>query len=142
MTIEENKDVVRRFFKAFEDGDLDQILGLITDDFTWWIPPTTIASGTYPRDQWIELITASLADLAAPMSFKLGELTAENDRVSIIVAGNAPLKNGKVYKNHYHILFWLSDGKISVGKEYQDTYHVGEIYGFPNSVKNKEPSLS
>jgi uncharacterized protein len=64
----------------------------------------------------------------------LGGFTAEDDRVSVTMVGNIPQRSGKVYSSHYHILFWLRDGKISAVKEYLDTYHVGEIFGFPSAI--------
>lgn len=141
MSEENNKNVIRQFFGAFEAGDLERVISLITDDFTWWVPPTTIASGTYSKSEWVELISGILGDLAGPMTMQLGHLTAEDDRVSVTAIGNIPLNSGKIYSNHYHILFWLRDGKISVGKEYQDTYHVGEIFGFPSSHDANESRL-
>jgi ketosteroid isomerase-like protein len=89
MSGEDNKNVVRRFFKALEAGDLEQADHLTTDDFTFWVTPTTIRTGTYTKDK----------------------------------------------------LLWLRHGKISAVKEYLDTYHVGEIFGFPNSTYANESSL-
>ena len=37
------------------------------------------------------------------------------------VESYAPVTNGNVYNNHYHMLFEIRDGKIAVVKEYADT---------------------
>ena len=58
-----------------------------------------------------------------------GSLTAEADRVAAEVESYAPLVNGKVYNNHYHMLFEIRDGKITVVKEYADTAHAREVFG-------------
>ena len=134
MSIEDNKNVVRSFFKAFEDGDLGRLDNLTTDDFTFWVAPTSIASGLYTKEQWLQRISEVLEDLAGPMTLELGDLTAEDDRVSVTTLGNLPFKNGKVFNSHYHILFWLRDGKVSAAKEYLDTYQVGEVFGIPNAA--------
>jgi ketosteroid isomerase-like protein len=126
--------VVRRFIEALEAGDLQQVDRLTTDDFTFWVAPTTIASGTYTKAQWLQLMSKVLDDLAGPIRLQIGDLTAEHDRVSLTMVGNIPFKSGKVYSSHYHNLFWLRDGKISAVKEYLDTYHSGEIFGFPNAA--------
>jgi ketosteroid isomerase-like protein len=55
--------------------------------------------------------------------------------------GNLPFKNGKVYKGQYHNLFFLRDGKIALMKEYADTYHIGEIFGFPGAADAEASSL-
>jgi ketosteroid isomerase-like protein len=75
-----------------------------------------------------------LGDLAGPMTLQLGDLTAEDDRVSLTMIGNIPFKSGKVYNSHYHNLFFLRDGKVSAVKEYLDTYHAGQIFGFPSAT--------
>jgi ketosteroid isomerase-like protein len=134
MSGEDNKNVITRCFKALKAGDLEQVDHLTTDDFTWWVAPTTISSGTYIKEKWLQLISGILGDLAGPMTLQLGDLTAEDDRVSVTMVGNIPFKSGKVYNNHYHHLFWLRDGRISAVKEYLDTYHVGEIFGFPSAT--------
>nr|WP_313802996.1 hypothetical protein [Sphingobium sp.] len=72
--------------------------------------------------------------LAEPMTLETGDFTAEDDRVSLTMVGTMPLKTGKVYRGHWHMLFFLRNGKISVMKEYLDTYHAGEIFGFPNTT--------
>jgi ketosteroid isomerase-like protein len=64
----------------------------------------------------------------------LGDFTAEDDRVSVTTVGNVPFKSGKVYNSHYHFLFFLRHGEISAVKEYLDTYHSGEIFGFPSAT--------
>ena len=134
MSVEDNKNVVRRFFKALEAGDVGQAERLTTDDLTFWVAPTAISSGSYSKEKWLQAISTALGDLAAPMTLQLGDLTAEDDRVSVTMVGNMRLKNGKVYNGHYHSLFWLRDGKISAAKEYIDTYHFGEVFGFPSAT--------
>ena len=133
MSVEDNKNVVRSYFKAVEAGDLNQLALMTTDDFTFWVAPTTIVSGTYSKEKWLQLVSGLLADMAGPMTQTPNELTAEDDRVSVTAVGVIPFKSGKVYSSHYHYLFFLRDGKISAMKEYLDTYHVGEIFGFPNA---------
>lgn len=132
MKVQENKNIVRSFFKALETGDLEQADRLTTDDFSFWITPTTIRSGTYGKEQFLQAVAEVRGELAGPMTLKLCELTAEDDRVSVTIEGYLPLKSGKVFQSHYHNLACIRDGKIYAMKEYLDTYHVGEIFGFPS----------
>ena len=37
MSIDENKDVVRRFLAKFGNGDADGLIDSLTDDAIWWI---------------------------------------------------------------------------------------------------------
>lgn len=134
MSREDNKNVVKNLLDALVATDLEQVEKLLADDFTFWLAPTTISSGTYTKEKWLQLMVESFDNLAGPMTLQLGDFTAEDDRVSLTMEGHQPLKNGKVYANHYHLLFFLRDGKISAMKEYSDTYHVGLIFGFPNAA--------
>jgi hypothetical protein len=141
MSGEDNKSMVRRFFKALEAGDLEQADRLTTDDFTFWVTPTTVRTGTYTKEKFLQAVSEIRGDLAGPMTLQLGDLTAEDDRVSVTMVGSLPFKSGKVFNSHYHNLLWLRDGKISAVKEYLDTYHVGEIFGFPSATDANESSL-
>jgi ketosteroid isomerase-like protein len=134
MTTEENKNLVKRFIKAFEAKDLDEIRLITADDCTFWVAPTTVASGTYSREAFLQIISDVFADVAGSITLQIGDMTAEDDRVSVTMVGNITFKSGKIYNGTYHNLMWVRDGKISAMKEYPDTYHVGEIFGFPNAT--------
>jgi uncharacterized protein len=134
MSVDDNKSVIRSFVKGFEAGNLELLNHITTDDFSFTVMPTSVASGTYDKEKWLQRISEVLGDLAAPMTLQLGDFTAEDDRVSVTMVGNLPFKSGKVFASHYHLLFWLRDGKISAAKEYLDTYQVGEVFGFPTAA--------
>jgi uncharacterized protein len=141
MNGEDNKNILRAFFKAFAAENLEMIDRLTSNDFTFWAAPTTIGSGTYTKEAFLKLISDTFDNLAGQMTLQLGDFTEEDDRVSVTMVGNMPLKNGKVYNNHYHFLFFVRDGKISKMKEYSDTFHVGEIFGFPGAADENKSSL-
>ena len=134
MSTESNKNIVRSFIKAIVSGDLDRLALTTTDDATFWVSPTTTGSGTRNKEEYLQLISGITGELAKPMTLEMGDFTAEDDRVSLTMVGSMHLKNGKVYNGHYHYLFFLRDGKISAVKEYLDTYHAGEIFGFPDAT--------
>ncbi len=57
--------------------------------------------------------------------FTLKEITAEEDRVSVLAESHGVRKStGKKYNNHYHFLFTIENGKIIKTKEYFDTVHA------------------
>jgi ketosteroid isomerase-like protein len=87
MSTEANKDIVRSFNRAIEVGDLDQLALLMTDDATFWVSPTTIGSGTYTEETWLQEMSGMFGQLAKPMTLQMGDFTAEDDRVSVTASG-------------------------------------------------------
>ena len=51
-------------------------------------------------------------------------LTAEGDRVSVEAESYAEFTNGRIYRNIYHFMMVIRDGKFSAVREYLDTEHV------------------
>lgn len=137
MSTETNKNVVRSFINGIATGDLNRLALTTTDDASFWVSPTTVGSGTRTRDEWLQSMSDMFSGLAKPMTLEMGDFTAEDDRVSLTLVGGMHLKNGKVYNGHWHMLFFLRDGKISAMKEYLDTYHAGEIFGFPDTTAQR-----
>lgn len=131
MEAEINKKVVVDFFDAVAAGDLARLREMTTDDMTWWIAPTTIFSGTHDKAAWLDMIATMLDGAAGPFALTIDEMTAEEDRVSLTARGNMPLKNGRIYASHYHLLVRLRGRMIAAVKEYADSYHVGKTFGFP-----------
>ena len=139
MSTEDNKNIVRSFIKDWVAADFDRLALAIADDATFWVSPTTVGSGTRTKEEWLQLMSFMLGDLAKPMTLETGDFTCEDDRVSVTAVGSMHLKNGKVYNGTYHMLFFVRDGKISALKEYLDTYHAGVIFGFPDTAT--QPSV-
>lgn len=137
MGTEANKIIVRDFIKGIETGDLNCLALSTTDDATFWVSPTTVGSGTRLKDDWLQSMSAMFSTLAEPMTLEVGDVTAEDDRVSVTMVGRMHLQNGKVYNGHWHMLLFLRDGKISAMREYLDTYHAGEIFGFPEAAAQR-----
>lgn len=129
MGTDGNKKVVRSFFDAIANKDRERIGSLMTDDATWWISPTTPVSGTYSKADFLAIMPQLFDVTVGKATVTIGDVTAEDNRVSVTGLGDMQLTNGKLYANHYHYLIYLRDGKISAGREYSDTAHMSEIFG-------------
>lgn len=131
MTLEANKKLVREFFDAIAAADFARMDRMMTDDATWWVAPSTIFSGLHTKKEFLALVPQLFEQAAGPFTFDLRDFTAEEDRVSMTAKGNMPTKSGKVYASDYHFLLYVRDGKIAAGKEYGDSVHIGNVFGFP-----------
>lgn len=125
-----NKAVVTEFMEVFSRGDVDAILGFLTDDATWWVAGTIEGiSGEKDKAAFGEML-AGLSTLSTTGAIALTPkaLTAEGDRVAAETESYAELTNGRVYNNQYHFVFELSGGRIRRVKEYLDTEHTRAIF--------------
>jgi ketosteroid isomerase-like protein len=130
---EENKKVVTEFMEVFSSGDVNGILGSLTDDATWWVAGNIPGiSGTKDKAGFGEMLggiaegTKTGAITLTPLAF-----TAEGERVAVETESYAELKNGRVYNNLYHFVFTVRDGKISSVKEFLDTEHTTAVFVAP-----------
>lgn len=124
MSIESNKALVTKFWQAFSSGQYDEVLGMLTEDATWWVAGKTALSGTYPKPEFAKLLgqVTPMAPKGLRVTPKL--LTAEADRVSVEAESYAEFNNGRTYSNIYHFMMVIRDGRFCAVREYLDTEHV------------------
>ena len=130
MSIEANKATARKFLDSVVQGEAD--FSLVTDDFTFW----TAVSGEVSRSDLPAALRAEQASLAGPMVMIEDAITAEGNRVAVESHSRAPLIDGKIYANHYHVLVLFDDdGRIRQVREHMDTKHLEETL-FPLMRQN------
>jgi hypothetical protein len=62
---------------------------------------------------------------------RLGEMTAEGDRVFVEAESRATLAGGGTYNNHYVFMARFRDGKMIEHKEFADTLHIHRVVDAP-----------
>lgn len=130
---ETNKAIAREFLDAISSCDGDRIVSYLHEDATWWVSGTLPGiSGTSTKEQ----MRAALNQM--PVIYKPGTMrvipggfTAEGDRVAVEARSEGELHNGRSYRNTYHFLFVLRDGKLAEIREYIDSHHAYEIFLVP-----------
>ena len=127
--IESNKLIAKRFMQAMGSGDTVTIDSLITDDMIAICTGTSVVSGTRKRDEVVAAAAIFKQITKAGVDFEILTATAEDDRVALEMEGHGEMHDGKPYKNQYHFLFFLRDGKICKMKEYLDTKLADETVG-------------
>jgi ketosteroid isomerase-like protein len=68
---------------------------------------------------------------AGPQKLTYREITAQDDRVSLVADGTMPLKSGGNYDQTYHWLFKFRDGQIVEVLEFCDILAVWKTFGTP-----------
>lgn len=131
MSTDENKALAAEFFARFTAGDIDGALATMNDDATWWIPgkpESAPNAGLYDKERIARLFHAMQGRLKEGLKMIVLSSIAEGDRVALEVESFGELTNGRSYRQEYHFLITLRDGKISAVREYLDTQHAYDIW--------------
>ena len=123
-----NKAVVKRWIESIAAGDVATYRECYADDGVHEVPGTCFFSGVFAADQAAAAIAAVSSVTKNGLTMHILRLTAEDDRVSAEVRGEAELQTGASYNNLYHFLFTLRDGKFSNVKEFLDTKLVEDVF--------------
>ena len=143
MSIEANKTVVRRYFKAIEEADYAAIESLLANEVRFWLPPSVPDGVEFAgRHEVMRNIVESIAglyDVRVGLHPEILHLTAEDDRVAaeLVIRGRSKA-NGKDYENHYHFLFVIRDGKIAEFHEHLDTLYAFRALFEPAGITLRE----
>ncbi len=127
------KELALTWFKALVSGDVETVGELVAPDFRYFLIGNMPASGWWDLQGFIESAQMFAGVLAGPITMRIGDVTAEDDRVWIEAESQAALAGGGTYANTYVIALKVHDGKIAEMKEFSDTLHVFEAIDRPET---------
>jgi len=125
--IEANKAIVREFIEAMSRADVEAILEAYAEDGYVRTMGDTPISGVYDRERIADYAGSVYDTFPEGLEFTVHGMTAEGDRVAVEAESNGAHVSGRHYRNFYHFLFTLRDGKVASLKEYLDTQKVMEV---------------
>jgi ketosteroid isomerase-like protein len=131
---DQNKALAKAFLARFTASDIHGALDLMTDDATWWIPgkpDRTPTAGLYSKQKIARLFHAMVGQLQSGLTMTAKSCIAEGDKVAIEVESHGDLKNGRQYRQEYHMLMEFREGKICSVREYLDTQHAFDVWIAP-----------
>jgi len=134
VSTDQNKAVAAEFFARFSASDIAGALATMTDDATWWIPgkpELSPTAGMYQKDRITKLFHAMLKQLKSGLKMTPKGMVAEGERVAVEVVSEGDLKNGRLYRQEYHMLLEFRGGKICAVREYLDTQHAHAVWIAP-----------
>jgi ketosteroid isomerase-like protein len=123
---EANKQLVQRYLRAMSSGD-PALPDLLTDDVTWWVPPSSPLGGLREGKAQVLALMASgvgLYDMSVPFQIEIEALVADGEWVAVQMVMTARTAKGQPYRNFYHFAFRVRGGKICAVKEYVDTLYA------------------
>jgi len=122
----ENKEIAIKFFEALSSGS-EAYLDFYNDDSIIWTAGDNDIGGTRTKKEIIDFAQGILAAFPSGITFNITGITAENERVAVEVIGDAIHVSGQPYKNQYHFLLTINNGKILELREYMDTQLAAKI---------------
>ncbi len=131
MSEQQNVQIVKDAYAAFQRGDVATILGLLSDDVTWEllgpaeIPYAGLRRGHEGAAEFFRLLGESDEVLA----FEPHRFLAEGDFVVVLGRYEARAKStGRVAKTDWVHVFELRDGKAVSWREYFDSAAWAQAY--------------
>jgi uncharacterized protein len=127
--IDANKKTIMRFFELVTSGQLDEARKLLDKDIEWWILGDLPISGSHNGPDAVMKLYELLGQIIVPpLKLNFTAVTAEEDRVAVEFNSDGMFVTGTPYRNVYHLLLTLKNGKIIQAKEYFDTKYVASVF--------------
>ena len=124
---EENKRTVVRYFDLMTRNDIAGLMDLYDESMTLHVPGHTLISGSFGKAQLAEFASSVLDAFPKGLVFTVTGMVAEGDKVAVQAESRGVHVSGKPYRNQYHFLVTVRDGRIFESREYMDTEHVTDV---------------
>lgn len=131
MTIEENKQIARRFIDGLGTKGDTEVYDLLDEGLVWTVMADSKSfplGGDMSKGQFIDHFQGFRNALPEGMKLVVTGVTAEGDRVAIEAKSTAVLANGNELNQVYHFLLEIENGSITRVREYMDTAHAVRIF--------------
>ena len=125
-----NGKMIADAFAAWEEGDYQPFLAVVSDDVTWTVIGSTPISGTYRSKQaFVAGAVGPLHDrLAGPIRATVQNVFEDGDHVILQWTGQSASKGGRPYHQVYCWVLRLDDGKVVEATAYLDTELVTRMF--------------
>ena len=131
MGDQDNVSVVKQAYENFKSGDIEALLGQMSEDVDWRLPETEgvpFAGARRGRAQVAEFFT-TLAGAQDTLAFEPREFVAQGDKVVALGQYRWRVKqSGREYGGDWAHVFTVRDGKIAGFHEYMDTAAAADAY--------------
>ena len=124
MSDQDNTNVVKQAYENFKTGNIEALLGQMSEDVDWRLPDiegVPFAGARRGTGQVGEFFS-TLADAQDVLSFEPREFVAQGGHVVVLGEYKWRVKkNGREYGGDWAHVFTVRDGKIVAFHEYMDT---------------------
>ena len=124
MSEQDNVKTVQQAYASFKNGDIQTLLGLMSDEVGWQLPEIDNVpfSGSRQGREGVKQFFSMLADSQDVQSFEPREFIAQGDKVVALGSYRWRVKStGREFGGDWAHVFTVLDGKITGFQEYMDT---------------------
>ena len=124
MSEQNNVGVVKRAYENFKSGNIEGVLGQLSDDVDWRLPEIENVpfSGARRGREKVGEFFSTLAGAQDVRSFEPREFVAQGDKVVALGSYRWNVKGtGREYGGEWAHVFTVRDGKIAGFHEYMDS---------------------
>jgi uncharacterized protein len=135
--MKDNKDIVMDWLEATLRGDADKVRELHARDCRFLVAGDMPYCGWMDRESFFKQTT--ILPLDGPITFEIGDITTEGERVWFEAQSFATLKDGQAYQNAYVFFMRIRYSKIIEYKEFADTYYIHRVIASPYTRGAPQP---
>lgn len=131
MSEQENIKIVQQAYANFESGDIESLLGLLSDDIQWQLPDIENVpfAGTRQGREAVMQFFSSLAEAQEVLEFDPRDFIASENKVVVLGHYQWRVKaTGQEYGGDWAHVFTVRDGKVAGFHEYTDTAVAAKAY--------------
>ena len=132
MTDQENIQVVRDLYAAYDRGGVAAVLAAYTDDAEIVFPGPSVLpfAGTHRGRAAIGQFFQTVGENVEIREFGADEYVAQNETVVVIGHERASAREtGRGWETDWVMVFTLRDGKISRVREFHETATIAAAFG-------------
>lgn len=127
MNVEENKNVILKYFDILTRNDIDSLMDIYDNGMMLHVPGDTLISGSFKKKELAAFASSVLDTFPEGLVFTVEGMVAEEDKVAVQARSEGVHVSGKQYCNKYHFLITVRGGKIFESREYMDTQLVTDV---------------
>ncbi len=131
MSPQENVQLVKQGYAAFNRRDIPGLIALLSEDVEWHCPGTGYPlAGTYRGHNGVANFFQKLARDIDISDFQPREFVAEGDRVIVVGWERSKVKStNRTMDLDWVMAFTVHNGKITNFRQYTDTQAIANAYG-------------
>ncbi len=129
MSAEENAELVRRGYAAFNAGDMETLTELFDENASWHTPGRSPVAGDHVgRDAAFAQFGRYGGDTQGTFKAELLQVVADDDGHAVGIHHNSGERNGKHLDVDCCLAFEIEDGRVTSGREHFYDLHAWDEF--------------